>query len=148
MRFIWRADRVDVALGDLARVAALLDRGVLGRQAERVVAHRAQHREAAAPADVRDDVAQRVVEDVPHVQLARRVREHLEHVRLARVAPRAGSSGFGVTKALGLVPDLLPLALDCVRVVGVHFVPRDEKASRSRGRGKLARRRRARFPVT
>ena len=53
----------------------------------------------------------------------------------------SGSAGFGRHERAGLVPDLLPLALDRVRVVCVHFpVPRDEKASRARGRGKLARR--------
>ena len=48
-----RADRRDVPLGDLARVAALADRRVLGRQAERVPAHRAHDRPAVAAADVR-----------------------------------------------------------------------------------------------
>ena len=70
-----------------------LDRGVLGGQAEGVVAHRAQHLEAAAAAQVRDDVADRVVEDVPHVQLARGVREHLDDVGLAGVLDLARAPG-------------------------------------------------------
>ncbi len=44
------ADRGDVVVRDVARVAALADRGVLGRQPERVVAHRVQHASARAGA--------------------------------------------------------------------------------------------------
>ena len=59
-----------------------LDRGVLGRQAERVEALRVQHVHAVARAEARDDVADRVDEHVPDVQRPRRVREHLEDVAL------------------------------------------------------------------
>ena len=81
---------------------------------------------------MRDDVAERVVEDVPHVQLARRVRKHLEHVevRLGQLAARRRV--LDRERALG-VPDGLPLLLDCLCVVRVHrssFDPRNEKASR------------------
>ena len=138
------ADGGDVALGHVPRVPTLADGGVLGREAERVVAHRAQDGVPAPPPHVRDDVAERVVEDVTHVQLARRVRQHLEHVGLAAVDRRRVARVRG-DEGVGLVPDLLPLALDCVGVVCVHSGPRDEKASRERGRGKLTRRRRGRF---
>ena len=77
------ADVLDVPLDDLARMAALADRRVLGGQAERVVAHRPQHVHAVAAAEVREDVADRVDEHVPHVQRPGRVRQHLEHVALA-----------------------------------------------------------------
>ena len=102
----------------VARMAALADRGVLGRQAERVVAHRVQHAQAVAAALMAERVADRVVLDVPHVQLARRVGQHLEHVLQARgVLP-----GLGVRsrEGLGVVPDLLPLGLDRGRVVALH----------------------------
>ena len=61
-------------------------------QAERVPAHRPQHGPAVAAAEVREDVAHRVVEDVPHVQRPRRVRQHLELVPVVRrlLAGRAG----------------------------------------------------------
>ncbi len=110
-------DRGDVALGDLERVAALADRRVLGGQPERVEAHRAQHLVAAAAPEMRDDVAHRVVEDVPHVQLPGRVREHLELVEARALVP-----GRGVVDVEGLLvlPHLLPLGLDCVCVVSVH----------------------------
>ncbi len=84
------ADRLDVAVRDLAWVAALLDRRVLGVQTERVVAHRAQHGESLPTPDVREDVAQRVVEDVPHVEIAGRVRKHLER-RMSRASRRPPS---------------------------------------------------------
>ena len=60
----------------------VLDRGVLGRQAERVPAERMQHVEAAHPLRARDDVADHVVADVPDVRVPGRVREHLEAVEL------------------------------------------------------------------
>src|SRR4029079_18397958 len=112
------ADRGDVPVRDVARVLPLADGGVLGRETERVVADRPQHREAAPPADVRDDVSERVVEDVAHVQLARRRREHLEHVR---VLPRriVGRRVRDDESAFAL-PFGLPLGLDRLRVVPVH----------------------------
>ena len=61
---------------------AVLDRGVLGRQAERVPAERMQHVEAAHPLHARDDVANHVVADVPDVGVPRGVGEHLEAVVL------------------------------------------------------------------
>ena len=105
------ADVRDVPLHDLARMPALADRGILGGQAERVEAHRAHHAPAGAPPVMRDHIAQRVVEDVPHVQRPGGVREHLEHVEL----PLRLAAGLGVRRVegpLGL-PDLLPLLLDC-----------------------------------
>ena len=87
------ADRGDVLVRDVARVPALADRGVLGRQAERVVAHRVQHAQAVAAALMAERVADRVVLDVPHVQIARGVRQHLEHVlQCARRPPPARGS--------------------------------------------------------
>ena len=59
---------------------ALGHRGVLGRQAERVPAHRMQHVEALRALVARDHVAERVVAHVAHVDAARRIGEHLEHV--------------------------------------------------------------------
>ena len=115
------ADRLHVALGDLERVTAVLDRGVLGRQAERVEAHRPQHGETVTSLEVRDDVTQRVVEDMPHVQAAGRVRQHLEHVEV-RVGLGARLRVVDV-EGLLVLPDRLPLLLDCVCVVVVHHVP-------------------------
>jgi hypothetical protein len=124
----------DVLLDDRARVAAFADRRVLGGEAEGVEADRMQHLVALAAAEARDDVPDRVDEDVADVQRPGRVREHLEHVALAR----AVGAGLRVRDVEGprLLPDALPLRLDCVRVVLVHIVPRDEKASRERGRGR------------
>ena len=112
------ADRLDVAVRDLARVAALLDRRVLGVQAERVVPHRAQDRGALAPPDVREDVAERVVEDVPHVELAGGVREHLEDVRRGRVRRGRQVRVRDLERAL-VGPHGLPLGLDGPGVVAL-----------------------------
>ncbi len=60
--------------GRVARVLAGLDRVVLGRQAERVVAHRVQHAAPRAAVEVGDRVADRVVLEMPDVGLARGVR--------------------------------------------------------------------------
>ena len=112
------ADRLDVAIRDVARVAALLDRRVLGVQAERVVAHRPQDRVALAPTHVREDVAERVVEDVPHVELARGIRQHLEDVGGATLALGARLGIRDRERSLGR-PHGLPLGLDRVGVVPV-----------------------------
>ena len=75
-RRAWR----DVGAGPVVGVDAALAGGVLRRQAERVPAHRVQHRIAAGALVAGDDVAERVVADVAHVDLPARVREHLQHV--------------------------------------------------------------------
>ena len=101
--------------GRVARVLAGLDRMVLGRQAECVVADRVQHLSPRAAVEVRDRVADRVVLQVPHVRLARRVGQHLEHVGL-------GLAGHVLVRHLPRLlarPDLLPLRLDRARVVAM-----------------------------
>ena len=124
-------DGLDVALGALARVDALADRGVLGRQAERVEALRMEDVHPVSRAEARGDVADRVHEHVPHVQRPRRVREHLEDValRLHRLVRHL--------ERLRVLPDALPLLLDCACVVPVHRLTHSsrghKKASRARG---------------
>jgi hypothetical protein len=112
------ADRLDVAVRDLPRVPALADRSIFRGEPEGVVAHRPEHRQPLPAADVREDVAHRVVEDVPHVELARRVREHLEDV--GRASPVRGR-GIRVRDREGVLgrPGSLPLLLDGRRVVPV-----------------------------
>ena len=95
----------DVLLGGDARVRARLHRVLLGRQAERVVAHRVQHVEAVHALEARvhvgGDVAERVADVEPD---AARVREHVEHeAGCGRSAMSRGSSvsspvRFGVQK--------------------------------------------------
>ncbi len=118
------ADRGDVALGDGARMPALLDGGVLGGEAERVVAHRPQHLHALAAAQVRDHVADRVVQRMPHVEIARRVRQHLDHVRLAPIPAQLGGIGIRDVERLLVGPDLLPFRLDRLWVVAFHRLRR------------------------
>src|SRR5205807_2935228 len=114
----------DVAIGDLARVATLPDRSVLRGQAEGVPAHRPQDAQAVAAAKVCEDVAQRVVEDVAHVQVAGRIGQHLEHVELLALLP--GRRVVPVKGAL-VLPDALPLRLDRLWVVRLHRLPPDTK---------------------
>ena len=121
------ADCGDVALGDLAWVAALTDGRVLGREAERVEAHRAHHVAAPAAVEMGQDVDHRVVEDVAHVQRPRRVRQHLEQVELVRVG--AGALGrTGHAEGLLVLPDALPLHLDLRRFVSLHARLRVQKS--------------------
>ena len=68
-------DVLDVPLGALARMDAVADRSVLGRQPERVESLRVQHVHAVSRAEARDDVPDRVDEHVPHVEGSRRIRE-------------------------------------------------------------------------
>ena len=67
---------------DVLGVDAVLDRRVLGRQAEGVPAERMQHVVAAHPLGARHHVADDVVADVADVRVPGRVREHLEAVVL------------------------------------------------------------------
>ena len=105
---------LDVPLRALTRVDALLDRGVLGGQAERVESLRVQHVHAVAGTEARDDIADRVDQHVPYVQRARRVREHLEDVAL-RPALLVRD-----VERLRIRPDALPALLDRLRVVRLH----------------------------
>ena len=93
---------------------AVLDGGVLGRQAERVPAERMQDVEAAHPLHARDDVADHVVADVPDVRVPGRVREHLEAVEL-----RPGGI-LGDLEGARVAPAVLPLLLDCLGLVVGH----------------------------
>ena len=107
------AHRGDVVPGPFGRVDAALARRVLGRQAERVPAHRVQHVEAAGPLVARHHVAQRVVADVPHVDLAAGIGEHLQHV----VFRLAGGGHVRHAEAAALGPGALPSRLGRVEIV-------------------------------
>ncbi len=76
------AEGGDRGLGRRARVLAGGDRVVLGGEPEGVVAHRVDHVEAAAAAEVGDGVANRVALQVPDVGFPGGIGEHLEHVVL------------------------------------------------------------------
>ncbi len=119
-----RADRHDVPLDDVAGMPALGDRGVLGRQPERVVAHRTQDDPPVPAAEPGDDVAQRVVEDVAHVEDAGRIGQHLELV----VVPDVRTGLRGRVEGPLVLPDALPLRLDRLRVVPFHLVLREQKS--------------------
>jgi hypothetical protein len=81
--------RGDVVVGPGLRRDLALDRGVLGRQAEGVPAHRVQHVETLGAHEPRQHVAQGVIADMPDMDAPGRVGEHLEHVVF-----RPGSSFF------------------------------------------------------
>ncbi len=113
--------------------AAVADRRVLGGQPEGVVAHRAQDAVAAPAAEMGDDVSDRVVQDVAHVQLARGVRQHLDDVGLG--ALDLAGLGIGRVERARVLPDALPALLD---FFGSYFsviwvVSGYKKASRARG---------------
>ncbi len=119
---------LDRGLGGDARVHAGLDRVVLGRQAEGVVAHRVQDAHAVATAEMRDRVSDRVVLQMPHVGLARRVREHLEHIGARRAVVLVGDFPGALA-----FPDRLPLAFDLVRLVTMlgHWARRLASSARN-----------------
>ena len=119
-----RAHRVDVGVGPLGGMGGVLHRGVLGRHAERVPAHRVQHVEAARALVARHHVAHRVVAHMAHMDAPRGVREHLEHVILR---PRIVVAR-GEYRPVG--PDLLPLLLGFADVVA--FGPHVSEVSFSR----------------
>ena len=85
----------DRGCGRVAWMLAGLDRVVLGREAERVVAHRMDDPKAVAPLVVGDCVAYRVDLEVADVRLAGGVGQHLEHVGLRLRPVEAGLAGVG-----------------------------------------------------
>ena len=141
------ANRDDVPLGHRARVAALFDRRVLGGEPERVVAHRPQNLHPLAAPEMRDDIADRVVEGVPHVEIARGVREHLDDVRRLTIAAELVGIRIRDVERPLVGPDLLPFRLDRLWVVALHRLrlirSRVQKSlSRERLQGRTSRRRR------
>ena len=96
---------LNVGVGPLGRRGLVLDRGILGRQAEGVPAHRLQDVVAGHPPEAADHIANGVVAHVAHVQRARRVRQHrqaeilglvrtLVDLECAGFAPEALGGGF------------------------------------------------------
>ena len=111
-----RAHVVDVLVGPHRRMHPVVDRRVLGGQAERVPAHRVQHVEAPHPLVAGQQIADRVDPHVAHVDAAGRVREHLEAVVL-------GPAGLlGHLELLAVRPGLLPPGLDLGEGVAVRTV--------------------------
>src|SRR5688572_28028836 len=93
---------------------AALDRGVLGRQAERVPAERMQHVETLEPFQPRDDIPDDVVADVADARVSRRIREHLKAIELRLRAI------FGHFKRLSFRPVRLPFPVQFLRVIFGH----------------------------
>ncbi len=114
------AERLDGGLGRVTGGLAGLDRVVLGRQPEGVVAHRVNHLEAVAAAEVGDRVADGVALEVADVGLPGGVGEHLEDVGLRHRVVVAGVPGVRHVPGLLLGPDALPALLDLFRVVCGH----------------------------
>ena len=111
LRFEFR----DVLAGGDGRMLAALDRVLLGRQPERVPAHRMEDIEPAHPFVTRDDVGGRIAFRMSDVQTgAARIRKHIEHVefRLGRI--EVFLARIRCVKNLALIPDGLPLGLNLV----------------------------------
>ena len=107
-----------------AWVHARLDRVVLGRQAEGVIAHRMKHAQTHAAVEVGDRVTDRVDLEVADVRLAARVGKHLQHIGAAPArAARQRRGGRADVVVVGDLPgpltrpQLLPAGLDLVGVV-------------------------------
>ena len=95
-------------------MGAGLDGVLLGRQTERVPAHRVKDVETAHPGVARDDVGRRVPLGVPDMQARpRRIGEHVEDVLLR------ATGVTGRNERLVLVPVRLPLRLEGRGVVAI-----------------------------
>ena len=111
----------DVVLGRDPRVLAGLDRVLLGRQTERVEAHRVQDVEAGHAREAGVDVGSDEAERVADVEaLAAGIREHVEHVALGKgraLGVHLAQQADGIRRVEGalLVPPGVPLRLDRVR---------------------------------
>ena len=97
----------------------VLHRGVLGRHAEGVPAHRMQHVEAPRPLVARDHVAHRIIAHMAHMDAARRIGKHLQHVIFR---PRIVVAGAEHRR---LVPDLLPFGFRFAGVVALESMLSD-----------------------
>ena len=120
------AHRRDVLGRPFGRMDVAGDRGVLGRQSERVPTHRVQHVVALGAAVARDEVAHRVVAHVPDMQFAGGIREHFEDIvfwaRLVLVR----------LEYPALTPGPLPLDLVFTEVVARHACSRHGRPTRKR----------------
>ncbi|MPN18402.1 hypothetical protein SDC9_165762 [bioreactor metagenome] len=103
--------RLDVLVGPLGRMSVVLDRRVLGGQAERVPADRMQHLVALHAPQPRQHIAHRVRLGVSHVKITGGVGEHVEHIPSRLVSVVVGN------ECLVLFPESLPLLLRRGRVI-------------------------------
>ena len=101
----------DIGVGPFRRTGVVLHGGVLGRQSERVPAHRMEDVEPARAPIARHHVAHGVVAHMAHVDAPRRIGEHLEHVIF-----RARIVVFGL-EDLRVRPGLAPFGLGFAHVV-------------------------------
>ena len=106
-----RAHRRDIGVGPFRRTGVVLHRGVFGRQAESVPAHRVEDVEPARAPIARHHVAHGVVAHMPHVDAPGRIREHLEHIIFR---PRIVVRGL---EDLRVRPGLAPFGLGFAHVV-------------------------------
>ena len=90
---------VDVRHRPGERVAAVLDRGVLGRQPEGVEADREEHVVAVHPPEAGERVRRRDDVPVADVQVARRVRVHRQQVVLGLSSRRSRSVSYRPSSA-------------------------------------------------
>ena len=105
---------LNVGICPIGGLHTVLDRSVLRRHAKGVKAHRVQHIAALHLLEARDDVADRIIAHMTHVQIARRVGEHLQHIifRLRAIDLRLVD--------VILLPLLLPLFFDFLRSISLH----------------------------
>ena len=102
---------VDVFVGPLGRMGVVLDRRILGGQAESVPAHGVQDIEALHPLVAGHHIADGVVADMAHVNAARRVGEHLQEI----IFGPAGVFACGI--GLVVKPVAAPFVFDGLEIV-------------------------------
>ena len=105
---------VDIVQGPLARRHVVRNGRVFRRQTERIPSHGMEHVVAVHPHVAGERVADRIITNVAHVKHTRRIRQHFQHVILGQCG-----SGFGAIKRIVLLPTLIPLRLDALRVVAL-----------------------------
>ena len=109
----------DIAVGPFLRMAAAFHRGVLGGHAERIPAHRVQHRKPLRHLIARHHIAHRVVAHMAHMDAPRGIGEHFQDVilGLGRIPPRG--------EGTGLIPGGLPFRFDGAGFVARHVWPQN-----------------------
>ena len=105
---------LDIRIRPCGGMHFILDRRVLCGHTEGVESHRVQDVVPIHLSKARDNVADRIVADMPHMQFSRRIGKHLKHVILRFFIIPFRPEG------MTFLPYLLPLRLDLLRAISLH----------------------------
>ena len=110
-RFLLRNHIFYVGKSPIAGFDSVSNRRIFRRHPESVKTHRVKDVKARHRTITRNNIADRIISDVPHVQISRRIGEHFE-----RVIFRASLIDFSFV-IVGRVPNFLPFLFNFLRII-------------------------------